>query len=94
MSLADELQKLEQLRSSGALSEEEFHEAKTKLLSPAPEQRGFLADDRQDSLGKAANRYVSLQMILAVVGIIIFLIVFFTVVLPMFSRMSLFGGFR
>lgn len=42
MSMADELQKLQQLRESGALSESEFHEAKRKVLdgvvdsAPAP----------------------------------------------------------
>jgi uncharacterized protein involved in exopolysaccharide biosynthesis len=56
MSLADELQKLEQLRSSGALSEDEFKQAKAKLIStpgtpppvaptPAP------ASDSSDALG-------------------------------------------
>ena len=91
MSLADELQKLEQLRTAGSLSAEEFQQAKTQLLSSAPEQRGFLADDGPDSLGKAANRYVSFRMVMAVVGFIIFLIIFFTVFLPKFSS-GPFGG--
>jgi len=85
MSLADELRKLEQLRSSGALSEEEFQLAKAKLLSPTPDESGFLQDNGQGSLGRAANRYVSFQMVMAIVGIIIFLIIFFTVFLPKFS---------
>jgi hypothetical protein len=34
MSLADDLQKLEQLRSTGALSEDEFKQAKAKLITP------------------------------------------------------------
>ena len=33
MSIADEIQKLDQLRQSGAISEEEFQEAKAKVLS-------------------------------------------------------------
>ena len=33
MSIADEIQKLDQLRQSGAVSEEEFQEAKAKVLS-------------------------------------------------------------
>lgn len=35
MSLADELQKLEQLRLSGALTEEEYRQAKAVALSSA-----------------------------------------------------------
>ena len=33
MTLADEIQKLNQLRQSGAVTEEEFQEAKAKVLS-------------------------------------------------------------
>jgi hypothetical protein len=47
MTLADELQKLEQLHRSGALSDEEFAKAKAALLHgppPAPPQAGPAAD--------------------------------------------------
>jgi hypothetical protein len=79
MSLADELMKLEQLRGSGALSEEEFQTAKRRLLdapaaAPAPAAPAPAAYAPQDSLGRAANRYVSFQMISAAVGLAIFLI--------------------
>lgn len=87
MSLTDELQKLEQLRSSGALSAEEFQRAKTQVLSAPDEKREFVPDKQQESIGKAANRYVSLQIVMAVIGGIIFLIVFFSILLPAF-----FGG--
>ncbi len=40
MDIADELQKLQQLRQSGAISEDEFAQAKAKLLSPAPSGLG------------------------------------------------------
>lgn len=73
MSLADELKKLEELRGSGALSDAEFQKAKQRLLEepsvPLP------AAAPEDSLGRAANRYVNFQMISAGVGLIIFLIV-------------------
>jgi len=36
MSIADELQKLQQLHESGAISDEEFAQAKAKLLNPPP----------------------------------------------------------
>ncbi len=49
MSLADELQKLEELRASGALTDEEFQKAKTLLLDNPPaepnqELEGYMAD--------------------------------------------------
>lgn len=100
MSLTDELTKLAALRQSGALTETEFQQAKAKLLgSPSYDPvssdtldtlrriKGF--GGSQDSLGEAANRYVSFQMIMAVVGILIFLFFF----APMMCRQpSGFGG--
>ena len=85
MSLADELQKLQELRSAGTLSAQEFEQAKRKLLSSPAEERSGPPDERENSLGRAANRYVSFNIIMAVIGIIMFLIFFFTVFLPMFS---------
>lgn len=92
MNLSDDLQKLEQLRSSGALSEDEFMQAKAKLLSPPDDSMGVLSDKGQDSLGRAANRYVSFQMIMAAIGIILFLFILFKVILPNFSGMPSFSG--
>jgi uncharacterized Tic20 family protein len=43
MNIADELQKLQQLRDSGAISEEEFTLAKANLLSPPPGPGGAAA---------------------------------------------------
>lgn len=85
MGLADELQTLEQLRSSGALSEEEFQQAKARLLAPPAGERGSARDDGNESLGRAANRYVSFQIVMAVIGFIVFLIFFFSLILPRFS---------
>lgn len=39
-----------------------------------------------NTLGEAANRYVTFQIVSAVIGGIIFLIVFFTFFLPMFNH--------
>jgi hypothetical protein len=73
MSLADDLQKLEQLRSSGALSEEEFKQAKAKLISPPSEtQRDFVPGNVQKSDGDDP-----LQIIFWVLGIIILLAIVF-----------------
>lgn len=41
-----------------------------------------------DSLGRAANRYVTYQIVSSIIGGIIFLIVLFTVFIPMFNRTS------
>lgn len=76
MSLSDELQRLADLKSSGALTEAEFEQAKAKLLNddPAPPQER--SDDAPDnSLGKAANRYVSFQMVMAAIAMLVFLFV-------------------
>jgi len=77
MSLSTELQRLAELRASGALTEAEFERAKEKLLreNPAPQRPAF--DHRpDDSLGRAANRYVTFQAVMGVIAILIFLFVF------------------
>jgi hypothetical protein len=75
MSLADELKKLEELRESGALSDEEFQKAKQRMLYAPAASAPTRPAAPEDSLGRAANRYVNFQMISAGVGLIIFLIV-------------------
>lgn len=76
MSLTDELQRLADLKASGALTESEFQKAKAKLLerdvTANPPQREREPDQ---SLGRAANRYVTFQMIMAVIAILVFLFV-------------------
>lgn len=86
MSISDELTKLAKLKEDGVLSDEEFEQAKKKILSGgvSPHRgqgstpaRSYQFEDRSDdSVGKAANRYVSFQIIMAVIGIIIFLLFF------------------
>ena len=86
MNITDELERLGRLHKDGTLSDEEFAQAKRKLLNQ-PEQGEPPQQDR--SLGEAANRYVSLQVVMAVIGVVIFLILLFTVILPhMSSRPS------
>jgi hypothetical protein len=111
MALAEELQKLAELRAGGALSEEEFQTAKRRLLdedarprfSDAGEcRRSDLADllhvgeDAADdySLGRAANRYVSLQTFMAIIGLLVFLIVGLPLMCNVTSHMQSFptGG--
>ena len=84
MSISDELSKLAELKDKGVLSPEEFEQAKKKILSgggsPLENRhvgstRSYQFEDRTDnSVGQAANRYVSFKIIMAVIGIIIFLL--------------------
>lgn len=84
MSLSEEIAQLAELRDKGILTPEEFAKAKQKVLerqTPSPDQesekkRWEISDESEDSVGKAANRYVSFRIIMAVIGIIIFLIFF------------------
>jgi hypothetical protein len=76
MSLTDELQRLAELRASGALTESEFQKAKSRLLEEDDAPYKPESNDKPDqSLGHAANRYVTFQMVMAVVCILIFLFV-------------------
>jgi hypothetical protein len=90
MSIADELKKLAEMHAGGTLTDEEFQQAKKKLLATPEETpdetpraprsglpRSFpLESGNDDSVGKAANRYVTLQMVMAVIGILILLLFF------------------
>jgi len=79
MNMTDELERLSKLHKDGTLNDEEFAQAKKKLLSQPAESE---PTERDNSLGEAANRYVSLQIVMAVIGVIIFVIFFFGVILP------------
>ena len=79
MNITDELERLSKLHKDGALSDEEFAQAKSTLLT-SQKQTEPLEPDR--TLGEAANRYVSFQMVMSVVGLIVFLFFFFGVILP------------
>jgi hypothetical protein len=79
MNMTDELERLGKLHKDGTLSDEEFAQAKGKLLNQSAESE---PPQRDNTLGEAANRYVSFQMVMAVIGVIIFLIVLFGVILP------------
>ena len=79
MGIAEEIAKLEELRNRGTLTESEFQEAKRRLLQGEPQ-------DPDDSLGRAANRFVTYQFALGIIGLVLFIILFFTLFLPMFSK--------
>jgi hypothetical protein len=86
MSIAEEIEKLDQLRKSGALTDEEFQLAKSRVLggehppSSPPSPEVDWRELQNASLGSAANRYVSFQMVMSVIGLIIFLIFVGTIV--------------
>lgn len=92
MSMTDELERLAKLHQDGVLTREEFDLAKAKLLNQSEDLSSEREQDgrgeRQNTLGEAANRYVSLQMVMSAVGIIIFLIFLFGVILPHMSGNS------
>jgi t-SNARE complex subunit (syntaxin) len=88
MSLVDDLEKLEQLKDSGALTNSEFLLAKKQLLHDAPAEvpshesnQEPIADtvsdlvDENGSLGEAANRYVTYKYKAQIIGLIVFVIV-------------------
>jgi hypothetical protein len=86
MNVGSELEKLNELKKSGVLSEAEFAAAKTKLLgSLGPENT---VGSGVHLMGKAANKYVNFSMISAVIGVVLFGIIFFTFFLPRFQKME------
>jgi hypothetical protein len=86
MSIGDEIAKLRELHRTGALSDPEFARAKERILSGSlpPSQARPLAPDR--TLGHAANRFVSFYMVMAVVGVVLFLAMFFGFFKPQWDK--------
>jgi|SRR4051812_35280682 hypothetical protein len=84
MAIGDELEKLAKLHQSGELSDDEYARAKDAALR-GPTAAG---NDEEDgglvgslfggdgqSLGGAANRYVSYQIVMGAIGLIVFLVI-------------------
>jgi hypothetical protein len=94
--IAEELEKLTQLHERGALSDQEYAEAKQAILrvatkdTPSDKTNAVVGRDldgaRNGTLGEAANRYVSFQIVMAGISLVIFLVVLFVVFLPQFNR--------
>ena len=88
MSLADELERLADLHRSGALDDEEFEVAKAEVLAggsrrePAPHDGGA----SHHSLGRAANRYVSFNIVWAVLCLLVMIGIFVFFILPSFKK--------
>jgi uncharacterized Tic20 family protein len=77
MTIADELQKLQQLHESGALSEEEFQRAKEKLMGEGPEDQysnqvalPFHEQIALDEEGRNWAMWLHLSCIFPVIGLI------------------------
>jgi hypothetical protein len=77
MELADEIRKLKELHDSGALTDAEFVQAKATLLS------GYRPDN---TLGTAARKWVNFQVVMAIVGVALFLILFFGFFRPSWNK--------
>jgi hypothetical protein len=87
MNVTDELERLSQLHRDGALDDAEFAQAKARLLN---ESISKPPSDR--SLGEAANRYVTFQIVMGVLAFIVALIVFLNVILPGMRQAGFPGG--
>jgi hypothetical protein len=81
--VAQELEKLARLHESGALTDEEFARAKDAALNRTDD--GSAEHRESGSLGSAANRYVTFQIGMSIVGLIVFLVVFLLFFLPRFN---------
>jgi len=97
MSMADEIRKLAELRESGALSEEEFAEAKAAVLAggtslgSAPTPTTVARETPQStgadrSLGRAANRYITFKIVMAFVVLALMAAFFFGLFLPQWNK--------
>jgi hypothetical protein len=91
MGLADELEKLQRLKLDGVLTEDEFTQAKQKLLEddtpeaapPPPPQTIKLSlkegldeiVDEESTLGQAANRYVDYKTNSMLISGVIFIVI-------------------
>jgi hypothetical protein len=92
LGIAEELEKLTQLHERGDLSDQEYADAKQATLrgvtkDTTTDQRNAgpaIGDDR--TLGEAANRYVSFQILMAGITLVIVLVLLVTVVLPRFTQ--------
>jgi hypothetical protein len=91
MNMTDELERLSKLHNDGALNDEEFAQAKAKLLNSSQENNPSPRDYQDSTIGEAANRYVSFRIIMGILGFVIFIIFFLGFFLPMFHRA---GGFH
>jgi len=97
MDLVDQIETLNALHESGTLSAEEFALAKKKLLEPSdrPNSHSFTnvypwpRNDSDQFLGRAANLYINMRIIMTIIGVVIFVIFLFGFFIPMFNRTNI-----
>ena len=84
MSIAGELERLAKLREAGAINDAEFAKAKEAILSGGGHPSAPVSNAGRDgeSLGQAANRAVSVWIIICVIGLVLALVFFFAFFLP------------
>ena len=84
MNLPDELDRLRQMHDNGSLTDEEFSQAKRNLLAPMAQGATSQStpEDNTNSLGQAANRYVTMQVVMGIAILVVFLIFIFAVIVP------------
>lgn len=92
MNLTGELQKLQELHKSGALTDAEYEQAKAILLNHPPAQLSNHSTphvhDNQNLLGQAANKWVNYSIVMSIVVLIIGALFFFGFFLPQWNEMS------
>ena len=85
MNITDELHKLSALHRNGDLTDAEFAQAKERVLATPSIQEPL---EKSDTVGHAANRFVSFQIAMAVVGFAIALFLFGAIFLPHLQSMN------
>lgn len=92
MSISDEIERLQQLHASGALTDAEFAAAKQLVIDGAgrasavrDEWRGRTSAPPDNSLGTAANRFVTYQMVMGVIALLVMLVFIFAFFLPQWN---------
>jgi len=79
MNITDELERLSKLHKDGTLSEEEFAKPKSRLLRQENENEPV---KRDKSLDEAADRFLSVQVVMLTIGAILFLVLLISVIHP------------
>jgi hypothetical protein len=85
MELADEIRRLKELHDEGALTDDEFSQAKAALLdggTDASLRTAWGQDRSDDGFGVAAKRWVNFQIAIIIVGLALALVFFFGFFLP------------
>jgi hypothetical protein len=88
--MTDELGKLYRMRYEGILTDEEFARAKEIVLA---ESRGAASTGstfpfRESPIADAARRFITYKLVTGVLGFVVFLLFFFCIWLPGFTKMQ------